>query len=462
MKPISKSVFRAYDLRGVVDKDMDGDWVETLGRACGAYFLRHGQTSAVVGHDCRLSSPEYQQRLAAGLAAAGLDVICLGMVPTPVFYFACKHLGKKAGVMITASHNPPEYNGFKVWCGESTIHTAEIDALFALMAAGEFPAGRGVISQHNIVPMYLDHLAAQVPEPLDVKVVVDGGNGAGGLICKELLERIGCTVVPLYCEPDGRFPNHHPDPVIEKYIGDLKAAVVETGADFGAGLDGDADRLGVVDETGALMYGDQLLAIYARDMLRDFPGAMVIGEVKCSHLLYKDIAAHGGEPLMWITGHSMIKAKMAETGARLAGEMSGHMFFADRYFGFDDGIYSALRIAQIVAANKRQGLPLSRVLADWPRTANTPELRVDCADDRKFAVVEQAKTYFKAQGYDVNDVDGVRLTFPDGWALMRASNTQPSLVLRFEAESPARLAEYRALVEGKLADWIGELKDSVH
>jgi phosphomannomutase/phosphoglucomutase len=453
MKPVLPGVFRAYDIRGVVDVDFDPEWVERLGRAAGVYFQRQGLSQAVLGHDCRLTSPEYQARLAAGLASSGLDVVCLGMVPTPVFYYAVKALGRKAGIMVTASHNPPEFNGFKVWCGETTIHTDAIRELYDIMAAGEFASGSGIVCEHDIRPAYVEHVVDQMVLPRAITVVVDGGNGAGGLLCAEVLRQAGARVIPLFCEPDGRFPNHHPDPVVLKNVADLAARVVAEKADFGVGLDGDADRIGVVDGTGRLMYGDQILALYARAVLANHPGGTVIGEVKCSHLLYKDIAAHGGNPVMAATGHSLIKSRMRETGAILAGEMSGHMFFADRYYGFDDGLYAAARLAEIVAASD---VPLADMLADWPATVNTPEIRMDCPDALKFAVVEKAKAYFKDR-YDVIDVDGVRLTFPDGWGLLRASNTQPVLVLRFEAETEARLAAIRKVIEEPVAGWIAEL-----
>jgi phosphomannomutase/phosphoglucomutase len=455
MKPVSPGVFRAYDIRGLVDVDFDPEWVELLGRAAGTFFLRRGYCQAVLGHDCRLTSPVYQASLAAGLAACGIDVTCLGMVPTPVFYYGVKALGRKAGIMVTASHNPPEFNGFKVWAGETTIHTAAIREIYDIMASGEFASGAGVVCEHDVNPAYVEHVSEQMSLARAVKVVVDGGNGAGGLLCAEVLRQSGAQVVPLYCEPDGRFPNHHPDPVILKNVADLAARVVSEGADFGVGLDGDADRIGVVDASGRLLYGDQVLAIYARSVLAVHPGATVIGEVKCSHLLYKDIAAHGGNPIMAATGHSLIKARMQETGAALAGEMSGHMFFADRYYGFDDGLYAAARLAEIVAGSN---VPLGDMLADWPATVNTPEIRMDCPDAIKFDVVKRAKAYFRER-YDVIDVDGVRLTFPDGWGLLRASNTQPVLVLRFEAETPERLEEIRRLIEEPVAGWIRELQD---
>jgi phosphomannomutase/phosphoglucomutase len=461
MKPVNPDIFRAYDIRGLVGIDFDEEWVEALGRACGTFFLKNGWTGAVVGHDCRHSSPGYGAAMARGLAGTGVDVVCVGMVPTPVLYYAVKRLGRRAGVMVTASHNPPEFNGFKVWGGESTIHTGGIDEVCRIMASGDFASGRGVVSEHDIVPSYVEELSSAIRLPVPVKLVVDGGNGAGGLVCAEVLRRAGAEVVAIHCEPDGDFPNHHPDPIVPENMVDLQARVTAEGAAAGIGLDGDADRIGVVDETGRLMYGDQLLAVYARRTLRDFPGATVIGEVKCTHLLYKDIAAHGGVPVMWKTGHSLIKAKIQETGAKLAGEMSGHMFFADRYYGFDDGLYAALRLAEILSESMAENpaRPLSTFLADWPRTFNTPEIRVDCPDRIKFALVDRAVEYFRER-YEIIDVDGVRITFPDGWGLLRASNTQPVLVLRFEAESEERLAAIRAVIETPLKAWIAELSGS--
>lgn len=454
MKPIVPDIFRAYDIRGIVDKDFDPDWVEVFGRACGAYFLKNGCRRAVVGHDARLSSPVYQERLAQGLASTGVDVILVGMVSTPVCYFAAKHLGVNAGVMVTASHNPPEFNGFKVIAGPSTIYGDEIQALYSLMAAGGFPTGAGLISTHDVLPAYIEELTAQVKLSRPIKVVLDGGNGAGGPATAAVLRGIGAEVVELYCEPDGTFPNHHPDPVVEKYMTDLIARVPAEGAACGIGLDGDGDRLGVVDETGRLLFGDQLLAVYARETLKDFPGATIIGEVKCSHLTYKDIAAHGGNPVMGATGHSLIKARMQATGAKLAGEMSGHMFFADRYYGFDDATYAAMRFLEVL--DRHPEATAGTLLADWPKTYNTPEIRFDCPDAIKFDVVRRAQEYFRAR-YEIIDVDGARVVFPDGWGLIRASNTQPVLVLRFEAESPERLAEIRALIEEPLAGWIKEM-----
>ncbi len=453
MNNTASRIFRAYDIRGIVGRDFDADWVERLGRACGAYFLSNGHTRAVVGHDCRLTSPEFQERLVRGLCSTGVDVLFLNMVPTPVCYFAIRHLGYTAGVMITASHNPSEYNGFKVWAGKSTIHSGEIQKLACMMERGEFPQGAGLACHHDIVPAYLETVAPLVRLDRKVKVVLDGGNGAAGLIARDLLTRAGAEVVELFCEPDGRFPNHHPDPVEEKNLGALKAKVLETGAEAGIGLDGDGDRIGVVDENAKVIHGDRLLALFARQVLEEKPGSAVIGDVKCSHLLFNDIARHGGRPIMSATGHSLIKDRLLSENAALAGEMSGHMFFADRYYGFDDAPYAALRLVEILS---RAAAPASRLLDDWPATFVTPELRVDCPEHSKFAVADKAREEF-AKRYTLEGDDGARLVFPDGWALVRASNTQPALVLRFEAESAERLAELRRLVEEPLARWIAEL-----
>lgn len=455
MTSTASRIFRAYDIRGIVGSDFDADWVERLGSACGEYFLSLGYARAVVGHDCRLTSPEFQERLVRGLAATGVDVLFLDMVPTPVCYFAIRHLGYQAGVMITASHNPSQYNGFKVWAGKTTIHSGEIQKLAQLLERGQFPTGKGLACFHDIVPSYLDTVSALVDFARPVKVVLDGGNGAAGLIARDLLTRAGAEVVELFCEPDGRFPNHHPDPVEEKNLVALKAKVLETGAELGIGLDGDGDRIGVVDEKAQVIHGDRLLSVFARQVLAEKPGSAIIGDVKCSHLLFQDIAKHGGRPIMSATGHSLIKDRLLAENAALAGEMSGHMFFADRYYGFDDAPYAALRLVEILS---RTALPASRLLEDWPATFVTPELRVDCPEHVKFAVAEHARQEF-AKLYTLEGDDGARLVFPDGWALVRASNTQPALVLRFEAESAQRLAELRRLVEEPLARWVAELTE---
>lgn len=450
---VTPGVFRAYDIRGLVDKDFNESSVECLGKACGTYYLARGIKSAVVAHDCRASSPLYNNALIKGLLSTGVDVVSVGQVATPVFYFAVVHFNMQGGVMITASHNPPEYNGFKIWGGNSTLHTEEIQDLRKVMEKGEFASGQGLLTRHDIVPSYIEAVLQRETLERPLKVVVDGGNGVGGDLCAEILRRMGVQVVEQFCEPDATFPNHHPDPTVEQNMLLLRRRILDEGADFGIGLDGDSDRLGVMDENGRLLYGDELLALFARDLLAQKPGSTVMGEVKCSHLLYKDIAEHGGEPLMWITGHSIMKAKMHAIGAALAGEMSGHMFFNEGWFGFDDAIYGA---ARFVALFSRQHKPLS-ALPGWPRTSKTPEIHVDCPDELKFAVVDKAKSFFR-QKYNTTEIDGVRITFSDGWGLIRASNTQPVLVLRFEATSDERLAEIQKIMQEPLQDWIKGLR----
>ncbi|MEW5773744.1 MAG: phosphomannomutase/phosphoglucomutase [Thermodesulfobacteriota bacterium] len=451
MKPINPDVFRAYDIRGRVDRDFDPEWVEVLGRALGAYFASRGYAAAAVGRDCRHSSPGYAEALAAGLCATGCDVVDLGMVPTPVHYYGVRRLGLAAGVMVTASHNPPQYNGFKVWAGAGTIQDDQVREVLRIMQAGDFPAGRGVWSAHDVTPSYVEELAGLVRLDHPVKVVVDGGNGAGGETCAALLRAAGAEVVPLFCEPDGDFPNHHPDPVIEKNALALAERVRAEGAACGIGLDGDGDRIGVVDEAGRMVYGDRLLALYAREALSRVPGGMVIGDVKCSHLLFRDIAAHGGRPLMARTGHSPMKQALHDTGALMAGEMSGHMFFNDRFFGWDDALYAALRLAEILS--RAPGTPLSGLLAGWPDTVCTPEIRSEVPAGVKFQAVQRFLEHCRGRYApdSIDETDGARIDFGDGWALVRASNTQSALTLRFEAESQARLAEIRRLVEEPLA-----------
>lgn len=451
MKPVADHVFRAYDIRGLVGVDFDEDWAECLGRACGGFFLEQGQERCVVGRDCRESSPSYSRALIQGLLSTGVSVVDIGMVPSPFVYFAVKHLNCPAGVMVTASHNPSEYNGFKIWSGLSTLHSGGITALRDRMRADRAPHGCGLGSELNILPAYLEAVSSRISISRPLKVVVDGGNGAGGEYCVALLRGLGVEVTPLFCEPDGRFPNHHPDPVVEENMAALKAKVLELGADAGFGLDGDADRLGVVDEKGRLLFGDELLALYARDVLTRVPGAIVIGDVKCSQRLFDDIAAHGGRPEMSATGHSLIKSRILELGAPLAGEMSGHMFFGEGWYGFDDALYGAARLLRILAD---AGRPLSTLLG-WPPAHVTPELHLPCPDAAKAQVIAKAREYFGTR-YESIQIDGVRLVFPDGWALVRASNTQPVLVLRFEAGSAERLAELRALVENPLHEWIRE------
>ena len=370
MKPINREIFRAYDIRGLVDRDLDEDLVRELGRAMGAAFLRSGTSRALVARDCRPSSPGYARALARGMTESGVDVVHLGMTTTPVFYFTVKNLGIAAGAMVTASHNPSEFNGFKPWLGRNVMDEAGIAGLFELMRARDYEAGSGMISRLDPNPSYFNALCRGFRFPRPVKVVVDGGNGTGGPYAVEALTRAGAEVVPLHCRPDGVFPHHHPDPTIEGNMAELARAVREQGAELGIGLDGDADRIGVVDENGRLLPGDELLAIFAAHELARTPGAEIIADVKCSDRLYKDIAARGGRPVMSRTGHSIMKERMLSSTARLAGELSGHMFFRDWYDGLDDAVFAALKMVSIVAKSEQ---PVSAMTAHWPEAASTPK-----------------------------------------------------------------------------------------
>ena len=447
MATISKTIFREYDIRGLVDQDLTEDAVRLVGCALGTEVREQGGRRVVVGRDCRESGPRFAKAMIAGLNSVGIDVTDLGVVPTPLTYFAAATLPVDGLVMITGSHNPPEYNGLKVGVGKSTLHGDGIQALYRRIVEGRFATGSGTVVTHDIVGPYREYVRRNLQlGPRKLKVVVDAGNGTGGVVANPLFRSLGVDVVPLFEEMDGRFPNHHPDPTVEENLSFLKAKVKETGADLGIAYDGDADRVGAVDEKGTVLWGDQLMILFSRALLAENPGAAIVGEVKCSKTLYDDVAARGGRAIMWKAGHSLIKAKMKEEGALLAGEMSGHIFFAHRWFGFDDGIYSSGRLLELVSRTDR---PVSTLLADVPRTFSTPEIRYDCPEEVKFELVRRAQEWF-ASRHEAVTVDGVRVIFPDGWGLVRASNTQPLLVLRFEARTPERLAEIRALVTSKV------------
>jgi phosphomannomutase/phosphoglucomutase len=430
-------IFRAYDIRGVVERDLTLEVVHALGLALGTVFGGSGDLRALVGRDNRLSSPRLRDALVGGLAAAGCEVLDTGVVATPVLYFACEHYGIPNGVMITGSHNPPGENGFKIVSGGRTMFGAEILALRDLMAAGAFAAGNGSARPENPVPAYLAMLKERIQlGPGRLKVAVDCGNGTAALFAEEILNGWGCEAAPIFCVSDGTFPNHQPDPVKPANLVDLQRTVVKEGCDLGIGYDGDADRLGVVDEKGDIIWGDRLMILFWREILPRFPGTPCIVEVKCSQALVEEITRLGGRPFFYKTGHSLIKAKMKETGAVFTGEMSGHMFFADEYYGFDDAFYAAGRLLRILS---HAGQPLSRLLADVPRYYATAETRIPCPDETKAAVVKRLVEHFK-ESYDVVDVDGVRVLFSEGWGLVRASNTQPVLVARCEGKSAEGLA----------------------
>lgn len=455
---VRKEIFREYDIRGVVGQDLDRSVAVTIGRAVATKVQRAGRKEVAVGRDCRLSSPELAEGLIEGLLSSGCDVVNLGVVPTPLVYFSSFYKKKEAAVMITGSHNPAEFNGFKIMVGEETLHGEEIQDIFRIIKEGQFVSAStpGKKIDFNPIPEYIDYVAGQVKLERPVKVVVDPGNGTAGPVAVPLFKKLGAEVVELYTEMDGHFPNHHPDPTLPDALKDLMTKVAETGAELGIAYDGDADRIGAVDETGKIIWGDQLMIIFARDLLARHPGAAIISEVKASKLLYDEIARLGGRPIMWKTGHSLIKKKIKEEKALLAGEMSGHIFFADRWFGFDDAIYASARLLEIVSRSTKK---LSEYLADLPRTYNTPEIRIYASDEVKFKIVDLVKAEL-SQRPDVRqiiDIDGVRAVFDHGWGLLRASNTQPVLVLRFEADSPENLDKLQQEIQSVLEEVIRHL-----
>lgn len=452
---INPQIYREYDIRGVVDKDLTPEIVRRLGQGFGTYVARLGHKDLVVGRDGRLSSPSYGEALIGGLISTGCNVVDIGICPTPVYYFSIFHLDKDGGMMVTGSHNPPEFNGFKVSIGKSTIFGEEIQKLARLIEKGEFVNGQGNLSKFEIIQPYQDYMKKNITLEKKMRVVIDAGNGTAGVVAGPLLRELGCDVEELYCEIDGRFPNHFPDPTIPGNVKDLIDRVKGSGADVGIGYDGDADRIGVVDDQGNIIWGDQLMILFSREILKHEKGATFIAEVKCSQNLFDDIEKHGGKAIMWRTGHSLIKEKMREERAVLGGEMSGHIFFADRYFGYDDAIYASCRLIELLSKTDRK---LSQLLEDVPKTFITPEIRVDCPDEIKFKVVEKVKEELR-ENYTIIDVDGVRVRFEDGWGLLRASNTQPVLVLRFEALTQKRLQDIKNLVEEKVQAAVCSLQE---
>ena len=414
-----------------------------------------GKRRVSVGRDCRLTSDRYAAALADGIRATGVDVVDLGVCPTPLMYFSLFHWTLDGGIQVTGSHNPADHNGFKICLGTSSMHGDQIQDLRRRLEAGRFRSGAGGGEQRAVVPVYQDWVVEHIgtlARPIDV--VVDAGNATAGPVAPAIYRRMGARVTELFCDMDGRFPNHHPDPTIPENMADAIRAVTTRRAELGIAFDGDADRIGVVDGAGRIVWGDELLVLYGRDVLERNPGATIVSEVKCSQRLYDDIAARGGRAIMWKAGHSLLKAKMRETGALLGGEMSGHIFFKERYFGYDDAIYAGARLLEILS---RTGRTVAELLADLPPSHTTPEIRVDCPDDVKFAVAARVCERFRAEGLPLVDVDGVRVKFPRGWGLLRASNTQPVLVMRFEAETPDALAEYRDTVERAVARARAEL-----
>ncbi len=438
-----KEIFREYDIRGIADRDLTEESVELLGLGIGTLMRRKGKARISLARDCRPSSDPFRDALTAGLTATGISVVDIGVVPTPLLYYSIIRLEIDGGVMITGSHNPPEYNGFKTCVGIDSIHGPQIQEIYQIIETRDFARGTGDVSEVSIVEPYMNYILNQIQMPRKVRVALDCGNGTACLIAPALISAIGCEVTELYCQMDGSFPNHHPDPTVVDNLLDLQSVVKDAKLELGIAFDGDADRIGVIDDTGKVIWGDMLMAIYAREILKRRPGTTFISEVKCSMNLFQDIEKHGGRAIMWKTGHSLIKAKMKEEKAVLAGEMSGHMFFADRYFGYDDAIYAASRLLEIVATSS---VSLSQMLSDIPPTVVTPEIRIQCDDEKKFAVVEKVKSFFRERG-TVIEVDGARILFPYGWGLVRASNTQDVLVLRFEADTQTNLDTIRSQVE---------------
>lgn len=439
-------IFREYDIRGHAERDLTDEFALDLGRALGTFQRRLGNERIAIGRDCRLSSDRLHRALSQGLIEAGIHLVNVGRVPSPLLYFTVFHLDLEGGVQITGSHNPGDENGFKMMRGKESLFGDEVRSLRRMIENKDFDLpGGGSIVEEDILPAYTGFMRGNLKlQRTDLRFAIDAGNGAGGPAAVAASHALGLDPIALLCEMDGNFPVHHPDPAELKNLELLRETVLSKGLEFGIAFDGDADRIGVIDERGEIIWGDQLMILLSRAVLAERPGAAILGEVKCSQTLYDDIRARGGRPILWKTGHSLIKAKMKEENALLAGEMSGHIFFADRYYGFDDAIYAMLRLAEIVS---NTDAPLSSLLADVPATHSTPEIRVGCADELKFDVVERVLAHYRGT-HDVVDVDGARVNFGDGWGLVRASNTQPVLVLRFEAQSEARMEAIQKEVEG--------------
>ena len=447
---IPRGIFREYDIRGIAGSDLTRATARLIGLGYAAYLREQGESGAIaVGRDNRPSGTELRDGLVEGLREAGLDVVDIGVVPTPVTYWAQHKLDVVGGIQITGSHNPAEYNGFKLGLRTKSIYGQQIQRMYELISAGDFPRGKGTLREEALIDRYVDDIVRLIgPLKRKLRVVADCGNGAGALVAPKLLEGMGLSADLLFCESDGTFPNHHPDPTVAENVADLIAAVRANKADLGVAFDGDADRIGVIDNTGEIIWGDYLLILYARDVLqRTGPGQSIVFDVKCTQALPEAIEKAGGVPVMSRTGHSLVEEKMHETHAPIGGEMSGHMFFTEGFYGFDDALYGAARLIRIVADS---GKSVRELLADVPRFVSTPEIRVHCDDDKKFAIVEEAQRYFGAR-YETNDIDGVRILFEHGWGLIRASNTQPVLVMRFEADTAEQLAAIRGEVEGWLA-----------
>jgi phosphomannomutase/phosphoglucomutase len=454
---LNKDIFRQYDIRGIVGQDLTPETVELLGKGIGTYFRQRDCREVALGRDGRLSSPQFAKSFTKGLLSTGCNVFDLGTVPTPLLYFSIYFKNYEAGVMITGSHNPPEYNGFKMMLGKDTLFGDDIQDIYTLIHSGQFVEEEGAsVRTYDITPEYEEYVLNNISLQKKLKIVVDAGNGTAGVVAVPIFKKLGCDVIDIYCDVDGNFPNHHPDPTLPEALEDLIQKVAEEKADLGFAYDGDGDRIGVIDNLGQIIWGDKLLIVFARDILSRHPGAAIISEVKASKLLYDEIEKLGGRPIMWKTGHSFIKKKIKEENALLAGEMSGHIFFADRFFGFDDAIYSSARLLELLSHSEKD---LSQHFADLPKTYSTPEIRIYASDQVKFTIVDEVKKEL-AQKYPIIDIDGVRAIYPNGWALVRPSNTQEILVLRFEADSETALQAIRSEVEKTIEDVIARLESS--
>jgi len=436
---VNPTIFREYDIRGIVKDDLPAEVVELIGKAYGSFMVAKGAKTVTVGRDVRLTSLDLKNALVRGMVSTGLEVIDIGEVPTPVLYYSIVFFKTDGGIMVTGSHNPREYNGFKMCNGLAPIYGEEIQQLKRIIEKREFKSGAGSVREKTVVSQYMHMIHDKIHLDRHFKIVIDAGNGTAGHIAPKIFHKLGCEVIELYCEPDGNFPNHLPDPTKLEYIEDLRKMVVQHKADLGLGFDGDSDRVGAIDEKGRVVWADKLIALLAREINKKNPGQQILFDVKCSQALIEDIEAHGGKPVMWKTGHSLLKAKMKELHNPLAGEMSGHIFFADDFFGYDDAIYVACRLVQMLS---RSIHTLSELADSIPHFYSTPEIRMDTTEEDKFRIVDEIREYFRAK-YDIIDVDGVRVLYGDGWGLVRASNTQPALIVRFEAKTEARLHQIK-------------------
>ncbi|MCG8607312.1 phosphomannomutase/phosphoglucomutase [bacterium] len=447
---INPAIYREYDIRGIADEDLTDENILLLGKGIGTFMIRNHANHLVIGRDVRLTSERIRTALIAGLTSTGLKVTDIGETLTPIQYFGILHLDADGGVMITGSHNPIEYNGLKISKREVVpVYGEQIQEIKGIIESGEFAEGAGESHVTSVTEEYIAMIKSKLQFERKLKVVIDAGNGTAGLLMPELWQGMGCEVVCLYCDPDGRFPNHLPDPTVPKYVVDLQAKVQEVGADVGIGYDGDSDRVGAIDDKGRIIFADRLLAILSREVLQRHVGGEIVFDVKCSQTLAEEIEEHGGKATMWKTGHSLLKAKMKEIKAPLAGEMSGHIFYADDFYGFDDAIYVSGRLLQILSRTDRK---LSEMADEIPYFESTPEIRVEATDEDKFRIVGELATFFRDR-YNTIDIDGARVLFGDGWGLVRASNTQPVLVMRFEAKSKDRLREIMAIFKAKLREY---------